>query len=105
SKSNSTGILPILTKTTNTALGTSYLNLGIFSFVFTADFLYLAIALIIFGISEYYVKNSKFGILLFAVLILIGMITNLIPLFISLLTLIVIGAYAGIQYKEILSRG
>ncbi|MGC8567591.1 MAG: hypothetical protein ACP5M8_08125, partial [Caldisphaera sp.] len=61
--SNSTGILPVLTKTTNTALGTSYLNLGIFSFVFTADFLYLAIALIIFGISEYYVKNSKFGVM------------------------------------------
>ncbi|MEM3846356.1 MAG: hypothetical protein QXU98_11735 [Candidatus Parvarchaeota archaeon] len=90
-----------------TAFGMSFLNVGVFSFTLTSGFLYLVVGLVVFGLTEYYIgqkkKNTLIGLIVFAVWLLIGMMTLLIPLFISVLVLLIIGVILGLNFKRLIA--
>lgn len=87
----------------STAFGESFLNVGTFSFVLTSGFLYLVVGLALFGLIEYYFKKkSIYGVIFFAVYVLIGALTQLIPAFLSVIVILTLSVIIALNFKKML---
>jgi hypothetical protein len=92
-------------KGSNTAFGKSYFSIGIASFVFTNDFLFLLLGLALF---VYLISKSRHDILMpyvvFTLIMVIGYAVNLVEPFIFVLFMLILSVVLALTFRDLLSK-